>query len=511
MDLDCLKLDCTRICDIIDLLSIVQYELRNVNCKFPPHVRRDHPSDENCKDQPDLFIDNTCVLSPQGREALSVFYDLIQSTRSFILTDSEGCIIEDKHIDYCNDVRGYGVKTNIECQTVIIDLKESAVVIDDCEVLPINRLLSPCFVLDSIKVSLFFSAVCCLKEFYKKIQGICQELCKFKICKQDCVESCCVKPKLLCERPVACEVKKCSSSCPCDKKAIELEQCTDEFLWNLVYLLKLLRINITLDRDQKLGCPSDATRQNTCLIWNIIGSSRCIKTENCDGLPVTFATKCCKGQVNCKKIVAYDFQGQHSLFELTRPNGEYIPDGLGNKTYLTGVIELERFFSSCLDRSDHSVKGRNLALNNSICTLLMLISILLYQICQETEKGKVGTLVQATSRKLFNYLVINPDLTVYDSCGCEVVGKYCGKCGHDAFFYGVQLSDLDGHLVKVGMRFVKALDNLCPISIDNLTVNCSEYFNGNIKDACKYITYSNALCELKEYYSNLSRTLNEIL
>jgi len=177
MNFDCLKQDCQLICDIIELLAIVQYDLGSLNCKNTTESYK-------CCEEEEDEDGNFCRLKENTLETLQEFYNLIQSTRSFFLTDQCGNIITNKHITYCDEVYCYGLRTDIDCQTVVIDKKEAVANINCHESLPINRLLSPCFQLNSDKLKAFYEAVCCLKEFYKKLQSICESLSKCcKCCK----------------------------------------------------------------------------------------------------------------------------------------------------------------------------------------------------------------------------------------------------------------------------------------------------------------------------------------
>jgi len=183
MDLDCLKRDCKVICDIIELLAIVEYDLRQLNCKGVDSCHKkivlhdDHMEHYSVKEQ-----QGQCQLTDNTRKTLQEFYDLIQSTKSFFLTNDCGNVIGNKHITFCNDVYGYGIRVDIECQTIVVDIKTVTIDLCEYEKLPINRLLAPCFKLNQEKRDAFYQAVCCLKEYYKTLHTVCEDLTKHTKC-----------------------------------------------------------------------------------------------------------------------------------------------------------------------------------------------------------------------------------------------------------------------------------------------------------------------------------------
>jgi len=310
-----------------------------------------------------------------------------------------------------------------------------------------------------------------------------------------------------------------------DQSALESELfhescCDTEVLINLVFLLKLLKINIQLDLKQK-SSPSDATRENAFLIANIIDKEESIITRcNKECLPVVYIIKCTgdkKGEKRKEKIVALDVDGkEYSLFHLIRCDSEYIPNLVTTKTYLTVVCELEKFFCLCLKLQKCELKKYTLSLKtaysslyNSINTVLNLIDVLLFQICQDTEKGQIGELVRSTAIQLFNYLVCDPQLIIYDSGKGEIISKYHQHNSNDSSFYGVQIYDLKGHLVKVGMSLIQASVYQCNYPLDLLTLKESDYITSNVGDLGNFVSYSNTLCQLKEYFLCLKGLLND--
>ncbi len=152
----------------------------------------------------------------------------------------------------------------------------------------------------------------------------------------------------------------------------------------------------------------------------------------------------------------------------------------------------------------------------SLCIAIQLIEILLYQICNSGEKGLVNCLVQTTALKLFNFMVEQQFLTVDDSNHRDITDRYFGNMGQRASNYGIKLLDAGCSLQKVAPRKIVAHDGYHPISLDKLTVNGTEYLQSQVllnKHNCleyEQISFSNALCQLKDHFCKLITELKSL-
>jgi hypothetical protein len=139
-----------------------------------------------------------------------------------------------------------------------------------------------------------------------------------------------------------------------------------------------------------------------------------------------------------------------------------------------------------------------------------MIEILLFQICEEGEKGRVSQLVQGHALKLFNFMVENQLIAIDDFNNFDVEGQYLGNMSQEATFYGGKLFDSSCQLNKLMMKKISASDGKEPISLDRLTLKKQEYITTNVFDSNpNVVTFSNGLCTLKEHFCSIISNLEK--
>lgn len=280
-----------------------------------------------------------------------------------------------------------------------------------------------------------------------------------------------------------------------------------ELLLNLIFLLKILKINIQVDLQQNHSKPSSATRDNLSILNQLItdNHNQILIIHNIHDLPVSYIIE---GRE--KKIIALDVDSnEKSIFHLTLPDTEYITSLVTTKTYLTAIYELENFLRSCLPSKYHIQKISNF-IKNSIDSVVNLIAILLYQIEKDGEKGYVSPEVRNTAIELFNYLINNPNLIIYDNNCTQITDKYYGNVTNNCRFYGLQLYDFNGHLVKIGIsNFHGEIYNQC-YPLDLLTLKSTLYITGNTDHLAYFVSFSNSLSQLKEYFTFLKHLISDL-
>lgn len=125
------------------------------------------------------LMENRNTLPNYARNALQCFYDLIQSSQCYILTDDKHNINGSKKITFSDEIYYYGIKTNIKGKFIVLDLDKMVTKTHYKESLPFNRLLSNQFELDAEKREAFLINVELLVNFYQGLGDIRDKITKY--------------------------------------------------------------------------------------------------------------------------------------------------------------------------------------------------------------------------------------------------------------------------------------------------------------------------------------------
>lgn len=107
--------------------------------------------------------------SPILIKKLEQFYTIIQKTNSIILTDATGCLIIDP-ITSTTPVYGYGLRSNVGCQSIIAEFKEIyAIGGEEYTILPLTLLLNSKQLLNQANIIKFIEALYLLKVFFQQL------------------------------------------------------------------------------------------------------------------------------------------------------------------------------------------------------------------------------------------------------------------------------------------------------------------------------------------------------
>lgn len=151
------KKDCRQIPKIIELLAIVQDDIWAKTSKstgnFTQLIKLEERTIENLQD----------------------VYDIIQNTQSLFLADKCGWQISNKKITSCDNVVSYGIKTQLECDTIIISKKDIGVK-KKCEYISLTILLDKCQWYKPSDLKDYYEAIGCLKEYFRDLCEICENL-----------------------------------------------------------------------------------------------------------------------------------------------------------------------------------------------------------------------------------------------------------------------------------------------------------------------------------------------